>query len=301
MATFPCSFCKGDHTDVKCPHLDGYINHMLAVIKSNVNVVYTTEDVHSDPYTMAHRFDRVATATQHLNFQRYTWYSIAYAYSKKMNYKAAGLKRRGKKRKKAITCGYCGHKGHTRRTCAIMNKHIDTIEQVSEVFRNEFLNACKTHGIGIGSIVKLDLSERGQEYKSYWGDLPDTMMAMITRLPVQELNMFINEPPCANHSLQANFGLKFIAPTGRDSGLSTYDAPIDNVMFNSAFSSFCNSRTHNGIPTQYDLTIIGKSTNLTYDKTINNPCLEFFKKHDEYTMGRYVGQAAEWLKERSST
>ena len=182
-----------------------------------------------------------------------------------------------------------------------MNKHIDRIEQVSEVYRNEFLNACKTHGIGIGSIVKLDLSERGREYQGYWGDLPDTLMAMITRLPIHELSMFINEPPWANHSLRANFGLKFIAPTGRYSGLSTYDAAIDSGMFNGAFDSFCTNRSHNGLTTQYDLTIIGKSTNLTYDKTIKNPCLEFFKKHDEYTMGRYVGQAAEWLKERSST
>ena len=300
MALFPCTFCKGDHTDVKCPHLDGYINHMLSVVNNKINGGYEPDDVHREPYVMAHRFDKAATPAETLNFKPYAWYSIAYTYSKKMNYKAAGLKRRGKKRKKAVSCGYCSHKGHTRRTCVIMNKHIDTIEQVSEVYRDEFLLACRTHGIGIGSIVKLDLSERGREYKSYWGDLPDTMMAMITRLPINHLNMFINEPAWANQSLRANFELKFIAPTGRYSGLSTYDAPIDSAMFNNAFDSFCTSRTHNGITTQYDLTIIGKSTNLTYDNTIKNPYLDFFKKYDEYTMGRHVGQAAEWLKERSS-
>ena len=301
MTIFPCSFCKGDHTDVKCPHLDGYINHMLTVINNKVGNNYKPDDVHREPYSMAHWFENVATPTEHLNFKRYTWYQIARTYSKKMNYKTAGLRRRGKTRKKAITCGYCGKKNHTRRTCAIMNKHIDIIERVSEAFRNEFLIACKAHGIGVGSIVKLELSERGREYKAYWDDLPDKMMAMITGLPINELSMFINQPPWANHSLRANFNLKLIAPTGRYSDLHIYDAPIDNKMFGCAFDSFCNSKTHNGITTQYDLTIIGKSTNFTYDKTTKRPYLEFFKKHDEYAMGRYVGEAVAWLKERSLT
>jgi len=296
MATFPCSFCKGDHTEVKCPHLDGYVKHMLTVIN---DTSYTLDDVHSDPYSVAHLFDRVATPTEQLNFQRYTWYQIARTYSKKMNYKAAGLKRRGKKRKKAVSCGYCSNQGHTRRTCGIMNKHIRTIEKVSDAYRSLFFDACQKQGIGIGSIIKLTLSERGHEYQSYWGDLPNTMMAMITHLPVQHLSLFMNQPAWSNLYLEANFKVKFIAPTERYSHLSTYDLPITSKIFDGAFNSFCNIPSHNGLTTQYDFTIIGKSTNFTYDDTLSKPYIELFKKHDEYTMGRYIGQAAQWLKEKS--
>jgi hypothetical protein len=297
MATVPCSFCKGDHTEVKCPHLDGYVKHMLSVI--NISA-YTLDDVHSDPYTIAHRFTQKATTTELLNFQTYTWYTIARSYSKKMNYKLAGLKRRGKKRKRSIKCGYCGHRGHTRRTCAVMKKHIDVIEKSSKIYRDEFLTACELNGIGIGSIVKLTLSERGREYQGYWGDLPDTMMAMITHLPVLELSPFVNEPAWASISYQAFIKLKLIAPTKRYSALTTYDAAICRNMFNGAFSSFLTVGSSTGLSAQYDFTIIGKSSNLNYDETLDKPYLEIFKKHDEYTIGRYVGQAAAWLKEKSS-
>ena len=296
MSTVPCSFCKGDHTEVKCPHLDGYVKHMLSVINSSA---YTFDDVHSDPYYIANWFIQKATPTELLNFQRYTWYQIARCYSKKMNYKLAGLKRRGKKRKRAVKCGYCSHQGHTRRTCSVMKKHIDVIEKVSQVYRDEFLSACELNGIGIGSIVKLTLSERGREYQGYWGDLPDTMMAMITHLPVLELSPFVNEPSYSSYSHQAFIKLKLIAPTKRYSSLATYDAPICRNMFGGAFSSFLRIGGHAGLTMQYDFSIIGKSSNLTYDETIDKPYLEMFKKHDEYQMGRYVGQAAAWLNEKS--
>ena len=70
MATFPCSFCKGDHTDVRCPHLDGYINHMLTVINNIVSNSYKLDDVHREPYNIAHWFHNVATPAENLNFQR---------------------------------------------------------------------------------------------------------------------------------------------------------------------------------------------------------------------------------------
>lgn len=297
MAIVPCSFCKGDHTEVKCPHLDGYIKHMLTVINSSA---YDLDYVHSDPMTTAHWFIQKATPTELLNFQRYTWYQIARSYSKKMNYKLAGLKRRGKKRKKAVKCGYCGHQGHTRRTCAVMKKHIGVIDRASQVYRHDFLSACKLNGIGVGSIVKLTLSETGRDYQQYWGDLPDTMMGMITHLPASELSPFVNEPSWSSQSHKALIKLKLIAPTKRYSSLTTYDAPICRNMFGGAFSSFLTIGSHTGLTTQYDFSIIGKSSNLTYDETNNKPYLEMFKKHDEYTMGRYVGQAATWLKEKSS-
>ena len=60
MAIVPCSFCKGDHTEVKCPHLDGYVKHMLTVINSSV---YDLDYVHSDPMTTAHWFIQKATPT----------------------------------------------------------------------------------------------------------------------------------------------------------------------------------------------------------------------------------------------
>ena len=70
-------------------------------------------------------------------------------------------------------------------------------------------------------------------------------------------------------------------------------------MFGGAFNSFITIGSHNGLSAQYDFSIIGKSSNFTYDEKLTKPYLELFKKNDEYTMGRYVGQAAAWLKEKS--
>ena len=296
MTNRSCFFCKGDHTDVKCPHLDGYVNHMLSVINSNN---CNLQDVHSTPRGVASLFIERATPSDLLNFDKWFWFHAAITYSKKMNYKAAGLKRRGKKRKKALKCGYCGRRGHTRKSCAVFKKHINTIDSISDAFRDEFLIACKKNGIGVGSIINLSLNERGKHRQTYIGNLPETMMAMIIDLPIHDLSPFVNQQSRDNLFVPAEFKLKLIAPTKYYSEESIVDLPITNEIFDGAFKSFSSISHRSGLTTNYDFTLVGKSKNLNYNQKSNRPYINLFKKHDKYTMSRHVDEATSWLRERS--
>ena len=119
-----CSFCGGDHTQLKCPSLEGWMQHVVNVINANKsngikwNVNLSTAFDHHDLDSLWRKFANEADKNDLLGTPVYRWWTMMRTYKKRLNYKRAGEKRRGKKRTKAIKCGYCGKSGHTRRTCA---------------------------------------------------------------------------------------------------------------------------------------------------------------------------------------
>jgi hypothetical protein len=57
------------------------------------------------------------------------------------------------KRLKNTYCGYCGERGHTRRTCKHLKNDKKVYIQLSKQWREKELAAARAHGIGIGSLV----------------------------------------------------------------------------------------------------------------------------------------------------
>lgn len=299
-----CGFCNGNHTEVKCPSLDGYIRHLNAVVstKSPTNKAWCDEDymVHYNQGQIWSSFWRNASFQEKLGFDPWVWNTIILTYGKKLRYREAGLKRRGIKRKKIVNCGYCNAKGHTRRTCDSMNKDIAVSDSVAKLQRTMFLDTCKSIGMGVGTLIKFEWTHKAQIAAAYYPDLPETIMGVITSIPVSDINPFICLVPWDNLFHNASFGINLINPTGR---FTTPAAKLDvgNGIFSGAFDGL--SMQHGGAASlnrYYSVSIVAPSSNFDYRTgTENNYKKNTFKKYGITTLERHVNRMQSWLKEQS--
>ena len=299
-----CDFCSGNHTEVKCPNLDGYIRHLNAVVRSkSPSKTNLTDEDYKDNYTglIFPTFWRVASVQDRLNFASWTWATIIRSYTKKLRYRAAGLKRRGVKRKKIVNCGYCHGKGHTRRKCDRMKEDITIADDMAKIQRAMFLNACKSIGMGVGAILRFDWTSETEEYAAYHSDLPRSVMAMVTSIPVADINPFISLARWDELFHDAYFGIKFINPSGRFLKSPETKLNVANGLLSDAFNELgFEQRGTTTLNRQYNATIIAPSSNFEYSiDTENDYKKNTFKKYDVGVLEGHTGRMLTWLKEQS--
>lgn len=295
-----CQFCNGDHTEVKCPFLDGYIKHINALIESKTSC---TDESYMDVYS-THRIWKMfwnnTTPQDKLGFGGFTWKSIIDTYGKKLRYRAAGLKRRGIKRKKIVTCGYCTGKGHTRRKCDCMKEDITIADDMAKMQRAMFLNTCKTIGMGVGALLRFDWTLETKKYAAYHTDLPTSLMGVVTSIPVSDINPFIGLARWDNLSHDAYFGLCMINPTGPFKK-SAAKLDVTNGILSGAFDGL--SAPHvsgKKLSRHYNSTIVAPSSNFDYcTDTENDYKNNTFKKYGASTLDQHISRMQAWLKEQS--
>lgn len=96
--------------------------------------------------------------------------------------------KKGKKRSATQTCGYCGEKGHTRRTCT----HLSTLKQdlvrANRNFRTWFYKEyVAQHGLSTGCIVEFDVIISGGYQKE---PSTHTMKSIVTEINWDSINLF---------------------------------------------------------------------------------------------------------------
>lgn len=299
-----CDYCKGNHTEVKCPRLDGYIKHLNAVVHTKSSATRELVDEDYSKYgnhgMIWNLFWRTASVQEKLNLSPWTWQHIIGSYGKKLRYREAGLKRRGIKRKKIVTCGYCKGKGHTRRTCESMNSDITIADDMAKVQRAMFLNTCKSIGMGVGALLRFEWSLETKKYASYHAGLPTSLMGVVTSIPVSDINPFIDLARWDTLSHDAYFGMSLINPTGpfKESATKLH---VTSGILSGAFDGLCiNSKGARHLGRHYDSIIVAPSSNFDYcTDTEDDYKKNTFKKYGASTLEQHISRMQTWLKEQS--
>tara|TARA_R110000822_G_C15214744_1_gene483679 strand:+ start:56 stop:976 length:921 start_codon:yes stop_codon:yes gene_type:complete len=304
-ATKKCAICKGNHTDIKCPRLDGYIKHINTSVQQNTPtyIAWTDADYQRANGNFIWRtFIKHSTVAQRLGISAWGWSIIIDTYCKKQNYRAAGLKRRGKKRLKAFKCGYCRTEGHTRRKCPSMQSDITIAQDASKMQRAMFLEKCKTLGLGIGTLVQFDWTSETRAYSQYHSDVPKSVMAVITSLPVSSINPFIRLERWNDMVHFAEFGIKIVNTTvylGKRSGIPT-SFHLAKGILNGEFDDFTpNFHGWQSLNRYYRSKIIAPSKNLGYSTIGENDYLDIFRKYPLRDLQHKMEDITKWLKENS--
>jgi len=103
------------------------------------------------------------------------------------NKKATGKVARAARaeRLKNIRCGYCGTKGHTRRTCQNLKNDYAAYMHGTRQLRLEWYNKLKSTGMGVGSLV-VGVA-RGFNDKNEWGS--HKVVALVTSIDWQSIDV----------------------------------------------------------------------------------------------------------------
>ena len=299
MANRQCTFCGGDHTEVKCPQLEGRIQHLVNVInanKSNGNNWGAKLDTIFDLHHIDHiwrKFIDEADKSDLLGYPAYKWWNMARAYKKRLNYKRAGEKRRGQKRTKVVKCGYCHASGHTRRTCKTMKRNIEIFRADTTLRRAMFLDKCREIGLGRGALLSFTPNER---YNSNYADEDGPFLTLVTEIPVHLINA-INSSAETHWEVgfeRAHIVSKIITNqnTRRNAALC-----LNKFIFNEAFEDITTEECVPFYNSIYDVEVASRSSDLSWDESRADEYLDLLKKKDHDTISCYVRRAKSWLEQ----
>ena len=181
--TVRCSYCyqKG-HNKRSCPTLnERYLNRYkqniadLEFYKSASDKELKTRGTPDRQWNIDYH-TRKAEENRAIYIKRT---KIDPATGKKVTNKAAKAERI-----KSVTCGYCGVKGHTRRTCQnAKNDYALYMEQTRRV-RTEWYEKFKASGMGIGSLVVA--KTHGYNHNNEWG--LHNVAALVTRVDFDSID-----------------------------------------------------------------------------------------------------------------
>lgn len=296
-----CRLCNGDHTEVKCPRLDGYIQHLNIVVKRNTpsHRVWVDSDYQrANGHTIWRSFADYSTSAEQLGLSRWDWSLIVDSYCKKLNYRMAGKKRQGKKRIKPIKCGYCQSIGHTRRKCSVMQGDIVIAQDASKIQRAMFLDKCKELGLGIGALIKFDWTQETHTYSQYHADLPKSVMGVVTSIPTSDINPFIRLERWDAMFHFAQFDIKLINAVGQFEAQPPTSFHLTKNVFNGEFTNLTpNFSGFRQLNRYYDSKIIAPSDNFIYSTTSENDYLSLFRKHPLRDLQFRMENIEKWLQQ----
>jgi len=141
--TVTCSFCyKQGHNKRKCPVLservkNEYTGAMLMVVES--------EEKGNEHDAQWYRERAEAKRQEYIKRTK-----IDLATGEKVTNKAAKAARM-----KKVRCGYCGKRGHTRRTCAAVKVDKQIFIEETRRMRIAALESARETGIGVGSMIPI--------------------------------------------------------------------------------------------------------------------------------------------------
>ena len=89
------------------------------------------------------------------------------------------------KRRKKVSCGFCGSKAHTRRNCKKMKNLIYVLNESNKAFRSQYYDKfIEGMGLGAGALVEQRVGDR-------WSDPNNTTVAIVSTFPTENI-MFTN-------------------------------------------------------------------------------------------------------------
>jgi len=300
-----CSFCGGTHTETKCPSLEGWVQHAINVVaksNSSISEYYdfskSPEEIMEDnsPDWLWTVFRSSATQQDYLGKTPHRWWQYFRSYKKRLNYKRAGEKRRGKKRTRALRCGYCGDTGHTRRTCSELEAAKKILVADTTLRRAMFVDVCRKLGLGKGALIKFTLTEEGRGYKEkgYSSFQTESFIAMVVDLPVASINCFSKERTYSDFYQRSSIVCKPL--TGDKTGDNVDIAlTINNNLFNGAFNKVIDDMSHQHYNSFYDIEIVSRSDNMSWNKADGDNYLNFLKKKNKADFGNIIWSSEQWL------
>ena len=143
--TVRCSHCyKTGHNKRKCPSLTEEIKGMY---EGNSRMAVQEREAGNE--NDAQWYDERA---EHYRQQYLKRTKIDLTTGEKVSNKAAKAARM-----KKVRCGYCGDRGHTRRTCEVVKRDKQVFIAETRLYRAAALEKARETGIGLNSIVPLKL------------------------------------------------------------------------------------------------------------------------------------------------
>ena len=186
--TVRCSYCyKTGHNRRKCDKLTNDTKKRYEQHRAKADELLAMTD---EEYKTAESATRYVRSRQDLidhyvakaNEQRKVYLKrtkIDLATGQKVTNKAAKAERM-----KKVRCGYCGERGHTRRTCKnVKNDYAVWSERTVEV-RKEWYEKLKASGIGIGTMIVKKY--RGYNDAGDWGT--HKAVALVTSIEFDQVN-----------------------------------------------------------------------------------------------------------------
>ena len=303
MAKRQCDYCKGDHTETKCPHLEGWMAHFINIINLNRTNRYpnlsldlgTAFDLY-ELGTLWDRFQSSATQADFLGKTHWAWWSMVRSYKKRLNYKKAGEQRRGQKRTRSVRCGYCGFTGHTRRTCSDYKSHVATLKSDTTLRRAMFIDACREIGLGKGTLLKFTLSKEGREYRDngWLKGAEDQFLAMVMEIPVANINAFTNSNRWSDFYESAHILCKPLTSTENRGTVSLF---ANNSVFNGAFAKITEQNHNPHYNSLWEVEIVSASKDQSWNEAAADDYLDILKKREKSIVRSYVEGASQWLEQ----
>ena len=304
MANNHCTFCGGDHKELKCPSLEGRMQHMVNIINANkTNGIKWGADLSTifdiyDLDSIWRKFANEADKNDLLGKPLYRWWAMIRTYNKRLNYKRAGEKRRGQKRTKAVKCGYCGKRGHTRRTCTKLKADKKILISDTTLRRAMFIDTCRDLGLGVGALVKFKLNEYGMKYKEagYASYQDAEFIVMLTEIPVQSISSFSEERGWHPFKEQAHFIFKpLTGAKGKDGGVVTLT--VNNTLFDGRFRGIVNNTSDPHYNSFYDIEVVSKSSDMSWKTSEGDRYLVHLKKKSRDHFENIVTRSKKWVRE----
>ena len=299
-----CTFCGGDHTDLKCPSLEGRMQHMVNIINANkskginwganLGTIFDLYDLDSIWRKFAHE----AGKNDLLGIPHYRWWTMIRTYKKRLNYKRAGEKRKGQKRTKAIKCGYCGKSGHTRRTCTKLKADKKILISDTTLRRAMFIDTCRDLGLGVGALVKFKLNEYGMKYKEAgYASYQDTdFIVMLTEIPVQSVTSFSDERNWCPFREASYFIFKPLTGAKAKNG-DVVSLAINNALLGGRFRGIINNCSDPHYNSFYDIEVVSKSSDMSWNKKDGDKYLDHLKKKSRDNFENIVARSKKWVRE----
>lgn len=90
------------------------------------------------------------------------------------------------KKRKKVSCGFCGSKAHTRRNCKKMKNFVYVLNETNKAFRSQYYDRfIEGMGLGAGALVEQRIGDR-------WSEIDKTTVAIVSAFPTDSI-MFTNK------------------------------------------------------------------------------------------------------------
>ena len=171
-----CNYCYGSgHNKRNCPTMKAHWD----------------ANKHLDPETAIHD-DLVGVDTTMFPKYYQSYWGDQTAHRQYFNHLAYMTKRfapksetKTKKRKK-VSCGFCGSKAHTRRNCKKMKNFVYVLNETNKAFRSQYYDRfIEGMGLGAGALVEQRIGDR-------WSEIDKTTVAIVSAFPTDSI-MFTNK------------------------------------------------------------------------------------------------------------
>ena len=281
-----CSYCRStEHRVVKCPHVPVIWKELTC---GSIPVHYLSKYAWEDEYTSRY-YNPFREWTVGANWGN-LYETTRKAYQKQLDYQARQKQKMEdkesgvKKKRKPVTCGFCGDEGHTRRTCELVEEFELLLKKANNNFRTWFHKEhVLNQGLSTGAIVEFEAVQNFGFARNHL-KVSKTVRSLVTQINWDEINLFaalekLNYP----HSTGALLGISQSRYRAMRSFLYSNVllkvSSLDFLKEDGAFDLASNRWGDNSIPSSFYVPLILDCDKTTLEKKLH--------KKDEKT-NRYI-------------